>query len=56
MIYALGRRRAGLLACRDMSRRPSEHPSLAPVSTGLRIIESLAIVLFALMALLLALK
>ncbi len=39
-----------------MSPRPSEHPPLAPVSTGLRIIESLTIVLFALMAFLLALK
>jgi hypothetical protein len=32
------------------------HPPLAPVSRGLRVIESLTILLFALMAFLLALK
>jgi hypothetical protein len=39
-----------------MNPRSSEHPPLAPVPTGLRIIESLTIVLLALMAVLLALK
>ena len=39
-----------------MSPRPADHPPLAPVPTGLRIIESLTIVLFALIAFLLALK
>jgi hypothetical protein len=40
-----------------MSPRPSTpQPGLAPVSMGMRIIESLTIVLFALMAFLLALK
>lgn len=39
-----------------MSPRPVEHTPLAPVPTGLRIIESLTIVLFALMVFLLALK
>jgi hypothetical protein len=39
-----------------MSSRPSEHASLPPVSAGLRIIESLTIVLLALMAFLLALR
>ena len=56
MTYLLLAARATLLACRSMSLRPADHPSVAPVSTGLRIIESLTIVLFALIALLLALK
>jgi hypothetical protein len=39
-----------------MSPRPSGQAPLPPVSTGLRVIESLTIVLLALMAFLLALK
>jgi hypothetical protein len=39
-----------------MSPHSSEHPQLPRVSTGLRVIESLTIVLLALMAFLLALK
>jgi hypothetical protein len=39
-----------------MQPRLSQHPRLAPVSTGLRVIESLTIVLFALMMFVLALK
>jgi len=55
--YILLGRSARLLAfAQAMNSRSSEHPSLPPVSAGLRIIESLTIVLFALMAVLLALK
>jgi hypothetical protein len=39
-----------------MSPHSSDHPQPAPVSTGVRIVESLTLVLFALMAFLLALK
>lgn len=39
-----------------MSPHSSPHPQLPRVSAGLRVIESLTIVLFALMAFLLALK
>jgi hypothetical protein len=39
-----------------MSPHSSEHPQPPPVSAGVRIVESLTIVLFALMAFLLALK
>ncbi len=57
MTYILLRRRPRLLAfTQAMNPRSSEHPPLAPVPTGLRIIESLTIVLLALMAVLLALK
>jgi hypothetical protein len=55
--YILLGRRARLLAfAQAMNPRSSEHPPVAPVSIGLRIIESLTIVLLALMAFLLALK
>jgi hypothetical protein len=55
--FLLCRCGAPLLACAyRMSARPSQHSELAPVPTGLRVIESLTIVLFALMAFLLALK
>lgn len=57
MTYTLLGRRARLLAfAQAMNPRSSEHQPLTPVSTGLRIIESLSIVLLALMAVLLALK
>lgn len=39
-----------------MSPRPTQPSPVAPVSTGLRVIESLTIVLLALMAFLLAVK
>ena len=57
MIFILLGPRSRLLAfAQAMNPRSSEHPPLTPVSTGLRIIESLSIVLLALMAVLLALK
>lgn len=49
-------RASGCYVARTMSPRPSGHPPLPPVPTGLRIIESLTILLLALMAFLLALK
>ena len=39
-----------------MSPRTPGHPPLAPVPTGLRVVESLTIVVLALMAFLLAVK
>ena len=57
MIFLLREPGACLLACATVTTRSSANPeSLRPVSTGQRVIESLTIVLFALMAFLLALK
>jgi hypothetical protein len=48
---------ASLLACASVTTRSSANrESLRPVSTGQRVIESLTIVLLALMAFVLALK